>query len=113
MPRRPKRRPATTPEGREGQLVSLAMDVAEKQMLEGTASSQVVTHFVKLGSSRERLEQERLKQENDLLRAKVKSYEGAETIQELYKAALTAMATYSGQEVQVFDEDDSDIHSDG
>lgn len=113
MPRRPKRRPATTPEGREGQLVSAAMDLAEKQILEGTASSQVLTHFVKLGSSRERLEQARLQQENELLRAKVDSYESAKTIEELYKRALNAMATYSGQEVQIYDEDDPDIHSDG
>jgi hypothetical protein len=54
-----RRRPATTPEARENQLISQAVDLAEKQMLEGSASAQVISHFLKLGSSREKLEQER------------------------------------------------------
>lgn len=105
--RRPKRRPATTVEGREGQLVSLAIDLAEKQLMDGTASSQTITHFLKLGSTRERLEQDRLKRENQLLTTKVETLQSAKRVEELYADALQAMRRYSGQdEVQGGDEDD-------
>lgn len=97
--RRPRRRPATTVEGREGQLVSLAIDLAEKQLLDGTASSQVITHYLKLGTTRERLEQQRLVGENDLLKAKVEAIESGKRVEELYEEALQAMKSYSGQEV--------------
>ena len=61
-----KIRPALTPEARENQLISLAVDLAEKQLQEGTASSQVITHYLKLGSMRERLEREKLEEENKI-----------------------------------------------
>lgn len=96
---RRSRRPATTEESRENQLVSLAVDLAEKQLLEGTASSQVITHYLKLGSTREQLEQERLRSENDLLRARVEAMASAVRVEELYSAALDAMRRYSGQDV--------------
>lgn len=99
--RRSRRRPATTDEGREGQLVSIAVDLAERQMLDGTASSQVITHFLKMGSTRERLEQERLKNENLLLQVKVESFKSAKKVEELYEEALHAMRSYAGQEVNV------------
>ena len=83
-PERRKRRPANTEKGREDQLISLAVDLAEKQLLEGTASSQVMTHYLKLGSSREKLEQERLRGENDLLKAKIQQLASAKRIEELY-----------------------------
>lgn len=92
------RRPATTLEGRENQLVALAVDLAEKQMLEGTASAQVISHYLKLGSTREGLEQARLEQEVEVLRAKVESLASGKRIEELYKSALDAMREYSGQE---------------
>jgi hypothetical protein len=92
------RRPASTPEGREGQLVNLAVDLAEKQLANGTASAQVISHYLKLGSTRETLEQERLARENDLLRAKVENLASAKRVEELYKSALDAMRTYAGQE---------------
>src|SRR6188474_166936 len=79
--RRPRRKPATTDDGREGQLVSSAIDLAERQIQDGTASSQVITHFLKLGSTRERLEQERLKNENSLLKAKVESLKSQKKIE--------------------------------
>lgn len=76
-----ERRPMLTPEAKENQMISLAMDCAERQMMEGTASSQVITHFLKLGSERERLEREKLEEENKLLRAKTKALEeSAESI---------------------------------
>lgn len=98
MPRnRGRRRPATTVEGREGQLVSLAVDLAEKQMIDGSASSQVITHYLKLGSTREKLEQERLRRENELLTAKVETLQSAKAVEELYADALRAMRSYTGQ----------------
>jgi hypothetical protein len=91
-----KRRPALTPEARENQLISLAVDLAEKQLAEGTASSQVITHFLKLGSSRADLEKEKIKHENELLRAKTESLESATRTEELYKNAVAAFRSYSG-----------------
>ena len=97
MAKRKSRRPASTEEGREGQLVSLAIDLAEKQLVEGTATSQVITHYLKLGSTREKLEQERLKRENELLNSKVEMMASAKRVEELYAAALSAMKSYAGQ----------------
>jgi hypothetical protein len=90
-------RPATTLEGRENQLIVLATELAEKQLREGTASSQVISHYLKLGSTRERLEQQRLEAENDLLRAKSEAMLSAAKVEELYTSALAAMRSYSGQ----------------
>lgn len=92
------RRPATTEQERENQLVSLAMDLAEKQLTEGTASSQVITHYLKLGSSREKLEQERLRYEAELMGEKIAMMAQAQRIEELYGQALAAMRTYAGQD---------------
>jgi hypothetical protein len=91
-----KRSPALTPEAEESQLISMAVDLAKKQLMEGTASSQVITHFLKLGSTRERLERERLEEENKLLRAKTKSLEAQEANKDLYEQAIRAMRNYSG-----------------
>lgn len=104
-----RRRPASTPEGREMELISLAADMAEKQLRAGTAAAPVVTHFLKLGSSRERVEQERLKNENLLLSAKIEQMASARRIEELYEEALNAMRSYAGQQVGVYD-DDENLH---
>lgn len=90
-------RPALTPEAREQQLVALAVDLVEQQLLDGTASSQVITHYLKLGSIREKLEREKLEEENKLLRAKVDAIKSAEKQEELYAQALKAMSRYSGK----------------
>lgn len=90
-------RPAVSIEARENQLISRAIDLAEQQIMDGTASSQVITHFLKLGSVRERLERERLEEENRLLKAKTKALENAEEIKVLYEQALKAMRNYGGQ----------------
>lgn len=90
--------PAQSEQGRESQLISMAMDLAEKQMSEGTASSQVITHFLKLGSSRDSLEQEKLRNENLLLRAKVETMASSQRVEELYTRAIRAMRSYAGQE---------------
>jgi hypothetical protein len=92
-----RRAPAKTPIGRENQMVSLAVDLAEKQMREGTASAQVISHYLKLGSSREQLEQQRLAAENELLKAKVEAMAAEKRMEELYVRAINAMRSYSGQ----------------
>lgn len=89
-------RPALTPEARENQLISLAVDLAEEQIRNGTASSQVITHYLKLGSTKEKLERERLIEENKLLRAKTKALEDQGELKELYAEAIKAIRNYSG-----------------
>lgn len=96
---KPRRPPATTPEARENQLIAAAVDLAERQILEGKASSQVITHYLKLASTRERLEQERLRRENELLQAKVESLASAQKNEELYRKAIEAFASYRGEDV--------------
>ena len=92
-----KMRPALTPEARESQMISLAMDLAEQQLRDGTASSQLITEFVKRGSTKARLEQEILEEQKELIEAKTKSLQSAQRIEELYANALDAMRNYSGQ----------------
>ncbi len=91
-----KRRPALSPEARENQMISLAVDLAEQQLMDGTASSQVITHYLKLGSTKERLEKEKLEQENALLKAKTEALQSAQRVEELYTNALAAMRSYGG-----------------
>ena len=91
-----KMRPALTPEARENQMIALAVDLVEQRLLDGTASSQETTHFLKLGSMKNRLEMEKLKEENKLLQAKTESIQSAKRIEELYTEAINAMRRYSG-----------------
>ena len=102
----PKRRrpPATTPEARENQLISLAVDLAEKQLSEGTASSQVIAHFLKLGSTKERIEKEILESQKELIVAKTEAMKSAKRVEELYTNALNAMKSYSGNRGDDFDD---------
>lgn len=92
-----RRPPAATPEARENQLISLSYDEAERQIRDGRASSQVLSHFLKLGSTRERLEQERLMREVDLLEKKAEAMQSAKRIEELYEGAIAAMRSYGGE----------------
>lgn len=91
LPRRAK-----SPTARENQLIALAYDVAEKQLLEGTASAQVISHFLRLGSTNGRLEQDILSEQKKLIRAKAENLEAAKHSEELYANALNAMKKYSG-----------------
>lgn len=100
-------RPATTPEGRENQLVNLAIERAEQQLRDGTASAQVITHFLKLGSSREFLEQERIRYDTELLRVKSEALKAQKDMQGLYENAIKAMRSYSG-----FDEPEEERYDD-
>ena len=89
-------RPALTPEARENQLIYLATELAEQQLRDGTASSQVITHYLKLGSTKERIEKEILLKQKDLILAKTEALQSAKRIEELYANAISAMRQYSG-----------------
>src|SRR3954454_5357876 len=103
-----RRRPATSSEFREQELASAAYDLAENQILSGTASSQVITHFLKMGSTRERLEQQRIEHENQLLEVKRDQIQSQQRIEELYIDAIKAMRSYGGSDEQVVDVDVED-----
>ena len=90
------RAPALDPEAREQQMMALAMDVAEEQMINRTASSQVITHFLKLATMKTELEKEKLRKENILLEAKTEAIKSAARTEELYINALNAMKSYNG-----------------
>ena len=98
-----KIRPALTPEARENQLISLAVDLAEQQLIDGTASSQVITHYLKLGSTKEKLEKQILEEQRKLLEAKTEALQSAKRVEELYENALNAMKSYSGQSNDIYD----------
>ena len=98
--------PARTPEARENQMIALAVELAEKQLMEGTASSQVITHFLKLGSTKEKIEKEILVKQKDLITAKTEQIQSQKRIEELYGDALNAMRRYSG--TKPIDEEDED-----
>ena len=100
-----KSSPASSPEARENQLIAAAVNLAERQLLEGTASPSVITHYLRLASGRERLEREKLERENEVLRAKAEAYESNKKTEELYTQAIEAMRSYSGFN----DDEDEDI----
>lgn len=100
-----KRPPATTPEARIKQVVAKAYDLAEKQIEEGTASSQTIQHFLKLGTAREKLEQTKIHHENELLKARVESLASIQRTEEMMKEALQAFRGYAGQDEQDHYED--------
>ncbi len=93
-------RPASTMEGRENQMIALAMDLVEKRLREGTATSQETVHFLKLGSSKERLEQRMLENQIELAKAKTENLKTMEHIEELYTSAMNAMKSYNGSYVE-------------
>lgn len=96
---------AVSAEARENQMIAMAVNLAEKQLREGTASSQVITHYLKLGSSRDRLERDKLRMEKELMEAKIEVLKKSETLEEKYIAAIDAMKRYNGQG----EDDDSDL----
>lgn len=91
-----KMRPALTPEARENQLISLAYDLVEERLRNGTATSQETTHFLKLGSTKDRIEKEILEKQKELISAKTEALQSAKRIEELYAKAIQAMRRYSG-----------------
>ena len=91
-----KSRPGLTPEARENQMIALAVDLAEQQLRDGSASSQVITHYLKLASTKERIEKEILMKQKELITAKTESLKSAKKVEELYASALDAMREYGG-----------------
>lgn len=91
-------KPAPSNEARENQMIALAIKLAEKQLIEGTASAQVITHYLKLGSSKERLEKELLEKQKELVDAKTQNLQSSKHTEELYSRALEAMRSYRSQE---------------
>lgn len=100
-----KLRPALSPESEENQMIALAYDLVKKRLLEGTATSQETTHFLKLGSMKSRLELENLREQNELLKAKTSQIKSQENQETLFKEAIAAMKRYSGH---ADDEDEED-----
>lgn len=98
-------RAALTPEAREQQLIYLATELAEKQLREGSASSQVITHYLKLGSSKEKIEKEILERQKDLITAKTEALQTSKKIEELYSKAILAMQRYSGNNEETIDDE--------
>ena len=99
-------RPATTVEARENQMLALAVDLAEKQLREGTASAQVITHYLKLGTQQHELEREKLQAEVQNLRIRSEQAAAATRVETLYAEALDAMRAYSGMGVRRTDDEE-------
>lgn len=99
------KRPAKTPEARENHLISLAVDLAERQLREGTAKATTINHFLDLATAKKQLELEKIKRENALLEAKTESIESARRTETLYKEALDAFMRYSGHKEDILDDE--------
>lgn len=101
-----RRRPGLTPEARENQLISDAMDMAEEQIRNRTASSQVLTHFLKLATTKMELEKEKIRYDIELSKAKTEAIQSTQHSEELYNNAIKAMQRYSGQGVSESDDEE-------
>jgi hypothetical protein len=88
-------RPASTPEGREQQLIKAAVDLAERQLLDGTASSAVITHYLKMASTREAIERDILEKQSKLIEAKAQNLANNKENEQLAKDAINAMKQYA------------------
>jgi hypothetical protein len=97
-------RKALSPDARENQLIGLAMDTAEERMRNGTASSQEIVHFLRLGSSLVKLQKTELEVKVELEKTKIKAYEAAEEYKKLYEEAIEAMRSYSGSSSDEYDQ---------
>lgn len=106
-PKKRRMKPGLSDEARENQVIAEAINLAERQILEGTASSQVITHFLKLGSTTSRLEKEILEKQKELIQAKTEALQSEKRLEELYANAVQAMQRYSGGDP---DEDSTDIY---
>ena len=84
----------------------MAVDLAERQLMDGTATSQVITHFLKMGSTKEKVEKEILEKQKELITAKTEALKSQKRIEDLYANALNAMRRYSG--VSELDDEEDD-----
>lgn len=101
----PPRHHATTPEGRENELIALAYDAAEERIRNGSATSQEIVHFLRLGSSKERLEKEKIRSDMELQKAKIEALEYSKNLELLFNNAIQAMQSYSGKSGDDYAED--------
>lgn len=110
MPKAEKKRisPAMSTEGHDNRMISLANKCAEEQLRKGTASSQIICHYLKMGSEKERLAIEKERAELDLLRAKTKSIESADKMNEMFAEALKVFSSYRGEDNDGYEEDDDE-----
>ena len=96
-PKTPERlRPGLSPETDENQCISLSMDIAKQRLMDGTASNSMILHFLKLGTSRERLERENMEKEMALKDAKIQALESQAKVEQMYVEAMAAMKRYAG-----------------
>lgn len=95
-----RRKPAQTVEDRENELVKSATDLAAQQLLDGTASPSVITHFLRLGSVREQLERQKLMKENELMEVKMAAIEASERREQEYSEAINALRRYKGENLK-------------
>ena len=110
---KPKRvRPATSPKEREDEMINLAMNLAEQQLRDGTATPSVIVHYLKLGSTRGIIENEMLSKKSDLLKAQKEKIDSDKRMEDLYEQALNAMKVYGGQVEDIADEQPEDIFGD-
>lgn len=90
------KRVARTLEDRENEMISLAVDAAEEQLRNGTASAQVIVHYLKLGTQREQLEKEELKRKIELLEAKTEMVKSSKMDEEYYNKIISVIKSYQG-----------------
>lgn len=98
--------PAITPEARENQLIALATNLAEQKLRDGTATNQLIVHYLKLGTTKERIEKEILEKQKDLLVAKTEALQSEKRTEELYANALRAMRAYRGEGEEVEEDEE-------
>lgn len=101
---RRRTRPPMDPDARENEMINLASNLAEQQLRDGTASSQVITHYLKLGTAKARLEKTLLQEQINLAKAKTKSYQTAEQTEATIREAVEAMKRYKGASEEEFDD---------
>lgn len=99
-----------TPEGRENRLISMALDLAEERLRNGTATAQEVVHFLKLGSEKSRVEVEKLELEKKLVEAKTENLKAQRDMATMFNNAMAAMKRYRGEEDDIDDYDDEDVY---
>lgn len=99
-----------TPEGRENRLISMALDLAEERLRNGTATAQEVVHFLKLGSEKSRVEVEKLELEKKLVEAKTENLKAQRDMATMFNDAMAAMKRYRGEEDDIDDYDGEDVY---
>ena len=99
-------KPATDPKTRETQLISMAVDRVEQRLMDGTASAQEIIHFLRLGSTEKQLELEKLRHENELLKAKTDAIKEAQEVSKMFAEAVAAMTSYRMPTEEDYEEDD-------